>query len=86
MSLDYYEHNHEDNFLYELANNNLNYYPTGITGYERYYVDLNGFWRNLYNPNPDPISTSITYKEANDAHDEDTLYIINSFRRLFAQE
>lgn len=86
MSLDYYSHNHEDDFLYTLAQNNLDYYPTGVTGYERYYVDLNGFWRDLYNPNPDPLSTTITYKEANDAHIEDTLYITNSFRHLFEDE
>lgn len=86
MAIDYYNHNHEDNFLYDLAQNNLNYYPTGVTGYERYYVDLNGFWRDLYNPNPDPQSIAITYKEANDAHAEDTLYITNSFRHLFEKE
>ena len=26
-------------------------YPTGITGYEQYYTDINAFWRQLYNPN-----------------------------------
>lgn len=86
MAIDYYKHNHEDNFLYELAQNNLDYYPTGVTGYERYYVDLNGFWRDLYNPNPDPQSITISYKEANEAHAEDTLYITNSFRHLFEKE
>lgn len=86
MAIDYYNHNHEDNFLYDLAQNNLDYYPTGVTGYERYYVDLNGFWRDLYNPNPEPQSIAITYKEANDAHSEDTLYITNSFRHLFEKE
>ena len=86
MAIDYYNHNHEDDFLYNLAQNNLDYYPTGITGYERYYVDLNGFWRDLYNPNPTPQSAAITYKEANDAHAENTLYITNSFRRLFKEE
>lgn len=86
MAIDYYNHNHEDNFLYDLAQNNLDYYPTGVTGYERYYVDLNGFWRDLYNPNPGPQSIAITYKEANDAHAEDTLYITNSFRHLFEKE
>lgn len=86
MAIDYYNHNHEDDFLYNLAQNNLDYYPTGVTGYERYYVDLNGFWRDLYNPNPEPQSITITYKEANDAHAEDTLYITNSFRHLFEKE
>lgn len=26
------------------------YYPTGKTGYEQYYTDLEGFWRQLYCP------------------------------------
>jgi hypothetical protein len=26
-------------------------YPNGYTGYEQYYIDLEGFWRQLYNPN-----------------------------------
>lgn len=29
---------------------NPDFYPTGITGYEQYYIDLEGFWRQLYNP------------------------------------
>ena len=50
MAKDYYQHNTEDNFELELRANNLEYYPTGRTGYERYYIDLQGFWRQLYNP------------------------------------
>lgn len=26
------------------------FYPSGYTGYEQYYVDLEGFWRQIYNP------------------------------------
>jgi len=29
---------------------NSSFYPTGYTGYEQYYVDILGFWRELYNP------------------------------------
>ena len=50
MSLDYYQHNTEDEFELKLRENNLAYYPTGRTGYERYYIDIQGFWRQLYNP------------------------------------
>ena len=39
-----------DNFLYEVGKRNPDYYPTGYTGYEQYYTDLQGFWRQLYNP------------------------------------
>ena len=54
MALDYRQHNHDDDFLLKIRENNgLNdeeewYYPTGYTGYEQYYVDMEGFWRQLY--------------------------------------
>lgn len=54
MSKDYKAHHDEDNFLLTVANNNVigdtHFYPKGLTGYEQYYVDLDGFWRQLYNP------------------------------------
>ena len=31
------------------------YYPEGETGYEAFYTDVQGFWRQLYDPNPDII-------------------------------
>ena len=43
-----------DYFLYEIGRRNPDYYPSGYTGYEQYYTDLQGFWRELYNPNPEP--------------------------------
>lgn len=48
MAKDYYNHNQEDDFLQVIAENNFEYYPTGYTGYEQYYIDLSGFWRQLY--------------------------------------
>ena len=39
-----------DHFLSAVAERNPNYYSTGITGYEQYYTDMEGFWRQLYNP------------------------------------
>lgn len=48
MAIDFFKHNQEDDFLNIIANNNPKLYPTGYTGYERYYTDLQGFWRNLY--------------------------------------
>jgi|GEM_PF-1537477 len=56
MALDYMDHQGEDDFLLKLAENNRDgetgesYYPDGYTGYEQYYADILGFWRNLYNP------------------------------------
>lgn len=54
MAQDYYEHHDEDDFLDKVRNNNItnyeNYYYSGYTGYETYYIDMEGFWRTLYNP------------------------------------
>lgn len=55
MAKDYRKHNHDDDFLIKVRENNIvngeYLYPTGYTGYEQYYIDLEGFWRQLYNPN-----------------------------------
>ena len=52
MALDYNKFNHLDNFELKIieANKDKELYLTGKTGYEQYYVDLVGFWRELYNP------------------------------------
>lgn len=50
MALDYYKYNQQDDFLSLIATNNPIYFPTGKTGYEMFYNDLQGFWRQLYNP------------------------------------
>lgn len=49
MALDYYKYNMLDDFELRLSKANPQY-PTGQTGYERYYTDLEGFWRQLYYP------------------------------------
>jgi hypothetical protein len=33
-----------------LSTNNGDLYPSGKTGYEMFYTDLQGYWRELYNP------------------------------------
>lgn len=56
MALDYYKHNHDDDFEVMIYTNNkdnvlgLSYYHYGHTGYEQYYQDIEGFWRLLYAP------------------------------------
>ncbi len=52
MALDFYNHNHDDDFDVILHNNNPSY-KFGKTGYEQYYTDMIGFWRLLYNPSKD---------------------------------
>ena len=58
MALDYRRFNHFDTFNMRILQNNILpngniLYPKGITGYEQYYVDLEGFWRYLYRPDYD---------------------------------
>lgn len=54
MQADYRKFNHLDNFEQKIieantnTNNNDSLYPTGRTGYEQYYIDIEGFWRELY--------------------------------------
>lgn len=51
MALDYFKYNHiKDNFTQLIAAANPKHYPSGITGYETYYTDMQGFWRQIYNP------------------------------------
>lgn len=49
MALDYYKYNILDDFELRLREANPEYF-TGQTGYEKYYIDLQGFWRQLYDP------------------------------------
>lgn len=50
MAKDYYKNNTLDEFELLVKANNEPYYTTGKTGYERYYIDIQGFWRQIYNP------------------------------------
>lgn len=55
MALDYRKHNHDEDYHVKIIQNNLtpfneSLYPRGYTGYEPYYIDLEGFWRQLYDP------------------------------------
>ena len=56
-------------FLERLRTYNIDYYPTGITGYEQYYTDMISFWRENYDPDYSgsyeiaTINRKIYYKE-----------------------
>lgn len=57
MALDYRRFYHDDDFISRIIEKNtpegeVSLFPTGRTGYEQYYVDVEGFWRQLYNPKP----------------------------------
>lgn len=56
MALDYNANCHKDDFMINVYKNNEGLFnDNGTTGYEAYYTDLEGFWRELYHPNP-PIA------------------------------
>ena len=54
MAKDYRKFNHWEPFLTKVRDANIiddeYLYPDGYTGYEQYYIDMEGFWRQLYNP------------------------------------
>lgn len=58
MALDYFSNNNDDDFNINIRKNNTLFfngvltslYPSGKTGYERYYTDMEAFWRTLYCP------------------------------------
>lgn len=66
MAQDYKKFNQLSDF-YKLIEENNPEYVNGITGYERYYIDLDGFWRYLYVLKPEkidietPLSDDISY-------------------------
>lgn len=53
MANDYYKYSFLPDFKLRLAKANSaeNQYQNGITGYEQYYTDIWGFWRELYDIN-----------------------------------
>ena len=51
MAQDYYKYAHMlDDFEARIIAANPDIFPSGQTGYEQYYIDMIGFWRQLYNP------------------------------------
>lgn len=50
MAEDYYACNQDDDFLAKVGRANPTYYPTGYTGYEPFYQDMQAFWRQIYRP------------------------------------
>ena len=53
MASDYLKYGFLSDFKQRIAKANKDYelYQNGITGYEQYYEDIWGYWRQLYNPN-----------------------------------
>ena len=72
MGQDYRKYNHLEDFYVRLQQINGGLYLNGITGYEQYYIDLEGFWRQLYNP-------EIQYQRVYiDNFEENTVYYVQN--------
>ena len=84
MALDYRKCQNDDNFLFNLASANPQY-STGRTGYEQYYTDLEGFWRVLYNPNPDSVFLEIDAEKVT-SDNQELIYVNNPHRPLTKEE
>ena len=69
MAKDYRKYNHLDDFVLRVADANPGLFPTGRTGYEQYYVDMEGFWRQLYCYNPDEAVPGVEYYPAGHEHE-----------------
>lgn len=72
MALDYYKYGHLDDFEVKVIQANPDYYPLGTTGYEQYYIDLQGFWRELYDPTLQQDITNLK-NQINSESDEEVL-------------
>ena len=70
MALDYYKYNWLDDFELKVAAANPDQYPFGITGYEQYYTDLQGFWRQIYYPIENEIKEIEDKIEDDDTNEE----------------
>lgn len=104
MALDYYKYNElgmevegSDPKQYIpletlIRENNPDHYPTGYTGYEQFYLDIQGFWRQLYNLDPPPkyyqylYDTNDTVREFTPLNDKEQvieeLYIDKKYTSL----
>ena len=71
-----------DNFLATIISNSKlgdgDYlFPTGYTGYEQYYPDMQGFWRQLYCPIYDEQNLQIRYTTVDGNYQQRKKYVAN---------
>lgn len=74
MQQDYRKYNHLDSFNTKIIAANPQHYPMGVTGYEQYYIDIEGFWRYLYTPEDIYEKTELTEK----TYEPGKYYILNN--------
>ena len=76
MARDYYRYNYLDDFELRIATANPELYPTGQTGYEQYYTDIQGFWRQLFDPEINEKATKLTNQVASSQS------LVNSYKLI----
>ena len=69
MAKDNWDYKNQDDFYIKLQENNPNSVTLGLTGYEKYYTDILSFWREIYDPDPPPIYSRLSYEDANQRTD-----------------
>lgn len=86
MAEDYYKQGTKDEFAALVMENNpemLN----GKTGYEQYYIDIYGFWRQLYDPsNPQSFISVVPAADTFDYDTENGLYLKKYFQQVSAKD
>ena len=76
MALDYRLFNHWDTFQIKIMEaNGSERYPGGKTGYEQYYVDIEGNWRYLYNPFGENITSGMSIKTLEELDPNKDIYV-----------
>lgn len=82
MAVDYYKYNTQDDFLSLIREKNIRYYPSGYTGYEQYYQDMEGFWRDtLYNTDIKFLNPEESIPDTNQKY----YYIWDSDAKIFKE-
>ena len=90
MALDYYAYNQLNNFSSRIIEANKDIddksfkYLDGTTGYEQYYTDIQGFWRQLYDPEYEEHPTFVLHRdEINNSFYSDTaLYNLGKYEKV----
>ena len=78
MAEDYYLYNQDDNFLARIAKANPDDYPTGYTGYEMFYQDMQAFWRQIYLPEDEWVMERVEVTKEDFAQRKQELYTVNT--------
>ena len=89
MALDQLKCGKDEDFYDKIRTANPWTAPSGRTGYEQYYTDMQGFWRQLYDPNPDSIFEEIdadSLASLNLDNKESIIYVENPYVPLTEEE